>query len=121
MAIAENDKSAKALAKKEREVYYLFAGQSVRQTIDRWAAINHYKVIYQTDVNFTVSQDTTVYGGFLSKGGALAQLLGSLKNTSNPIKATATSNHVLLIQANEYNPALLMPNRNNANNTNIGA
>ena len=81
-------------------------------------------MIYQTDVNFTVAQDTTIYGKFINKNNesqktsALSQLLNSLKNTSNPIKATATSNHVLLIQANEYNPALLMPNRNNVSNEN---
>ncbi len=111
MAIAESQQSAEALAKKEREVYYLVAGQTVRQTIDRWAAINGYKVIYQTDVNFNVTQDTAVYGGFLEQVGALAQLLASLKNTSNPIKATVKSNRVLLIQADEYSPSLLMPNK----------
>ena len=110
MAIAENKKSADALVQKEREVYYLVAGQTVRQTIDRWAAINHFKVVYQTDVNFTIAQDTAVYGAFLDKNhGALAQLLGSLRNTSSPIKAIATSNNVLLIQAEEYSPSLLMP------------
>jgi hypothetical protein len=111
MAIAESKQSADALAKKEREVYYLVAGQTVRQTIDRWAAINGYKVIYQTDVNFNVTQDTAVYGRFLEQGGALAQLLASLKNTSNPIKATVKSNRVLLIQTDEYSPSLLMPNK----------
>ncbi len=119
MAVAESKQSADALAQKERAVYYLVAGQTVRQTIDRWAAINDYKVIYQTNVNFTVSQDTALYGGFLERGGALAQLLGSLRNTPNPIKATVKSNRVLLIQADEYNPSLLMPNLSNIQN-NVG-
>lgn len=116
MAIAENEKSAKALSEKDREVYYMFAGESVRQTINRWAAVNEYKVIYQTDANFINAQDTTIYGKFLSPNGALEQLLRSLKNTSNPIKATVKSNHVILIQPDEYNTRLLMPTSNRGDN-----
>ncbi|WP_192485070.1 MULTISPECIES: TcpQ domain-containing protein [Cysteiniphilum] len=95
--------------KTPRNLYHLFEGETVRQTINRWGKLNGYKIIYQVDYDFVISQNTEIKGEFLSKNGALFQLLKSLKQTSSPIKATVMSNHVILIQADEYNSSLLMP------------
>ena len=110
MSFADSKRQARALAQANRAVYYLLAGQTVRETINRWGALNNYKVIYQTDVNFTVNQTTPIYGKFLSKNnGALAQLLNSLKSTDHPIKAEVKSNHVILIQPDQFNADFLAP------------
>ncbi|WP_119327747.1 TcpQ domain-containing protein [Cysteiniphilum halobium] len=111
MAYALTDKVARALSDKDRNVYQLIAGESVRETINRWAKFNNYTVVYQTDVDFPITQTTTLYGQFLSEdgGSVLAQLLASLQGTTNPLKAVAKSNHVLLIQSDQYSPTLLTP------------
>ncbi|WP_203368764.1 TcpQ domain-containing protein [Cysteiniphilum marinum] len=110
IAFADNDDEAKSLAQKEREVYWVIKGESIRTTIDRWAALNDYSVVYQTNANFEVTKTTAMMGAFLAKDGALAQLLRSLKNTDTPLKVNVMKNKVLVIQANQYTPALLMTN-----------
>lgn len=111
MAYALTDKVARALSQKDRNAYQLIAGESVRETINRWAKFNNYTVVYQTDVDFPIAQTTTLYGQFLSEDGSsvLAQLLASLQGSNNPLKAIAKSNHVLLIQSDQYSPTLLTP------------
>ncbi|WP_440616375.1 TcpQ domain-containing protein [Cysteiniphilum sp. 6C5] len=108
-SLGKNDQSAQALSIKEPELYHLYQGQTVRQTIDRWAKRNGFTVVYQTKMDFNITQSTTLYGAFLSKGGPLQTLLNSLTQTSTPLKAEVTANKVLLIKPDRYSSNFLMP------------
>ncbi len=108
-SLDKNDQSAQALSIKQPEIYHLYKGQTVRQTIDRWAKRNGYNVVYQTKMDFNITQDTTLYGAFLSKNGPLQTLLSSLTQTPTPLKAEITANKVLIIKPDRYSSNFLMP------------
>ncbi|WP_191092538.1 TcpQ domain-containing protein [Francisella sp. SYW-9] len=102
IAYAKNRKTAQALANKDREVFFGFKGDSVKDTLNVWAKSVGYSIIWNVDFDYKISQDFTAYGKLTAEGGALEQVLMSLQSTDNPIRATIKSNHAILIQTLGY-------------------
>ncbi|MED7788500.1 TcpQ domain-containing protein [Francisella sp. 19X1-34] len=102
IAYAKNRKTAQALANKDREVFFGFKGDSVKDTLNIWAKSVGYSIIWNVDFDYKISQDFTAYGKLTAEGGALEQVLMSLQSTDNPIRATVKSNHAILIQTLGY-------------------
>ncbi len=103
------DEQIQKLATKEAELYVLHKGETLRQALNRWAEMNGYTVVYQTDIDFTISQTTEIYANFLEKGGALEQVLESLSKSSHPLQVEVMSNKVLVVKSSHYSPSLLIP------------
>ncbi|WP_117001673.1 TcpQ domain-containing protein [Cysteiniphilum sp. SYW-8] len=108
LACAESSKTAVEIAK-GRSVYYLFKGDTVKDTIERWARENGYSIIWDVKINFDVQQDATLYGDFLASDGPFLTLLSSLKQTNTPIKAVVMKNNTIVIRPDSFSSNFLMP------------
>ena len=110
----EKDTDISKGSQKQQEypnVYWLKEGETFRQTLQRWAKRNDYKVIFEINYDFTIMQTTKLRGLFLSDSGPLMILLESLRSTTNPVKAVVTANKVILIRSDQYNVNMLSVNR----------
>lgn len=102
ISYAETRKTAQALANKKREVFFGFKGASVKDTLSSWAKSVGCSIIWDVDFDYLISQDFVAYGELTSDGGALEQVLRSLRSTNNPVRATIKSNNAILIQSFGY-------------------
>lgn len=109
VAIASTEKQAKALAKENRDVYYVIEGQSLKQTIERWARYNGYSVVWNAEDDYKIQANAVVFGEFKKPYGALDQLLQSFQTNTYPLKATFRKNNVLIIDEDSYSSKFLTP------------
>lgn len=109
ITFAADKKQAKALSYQSPHVYYLIEGQTVSQTIERWAKLNGYTVFFQSPDDYQIQANSIIYGEFLAKGGALNTLLDSLKSSPTPYKAEVMANKVILIKPGTFSSSFLMP------------
>ncbi|MFZ9034862.1 MAG: TcpQ domain-containing protein [Francisellaceae bacterium] len=115
IAFAGKDKQAYALSQKIPDVYYLIKGQTIRDSLNRWAKANGYLIYYQTEVDFKIQQNAVLFGQLLSEKGPLYTLLSSLQSTPTPIKAEVMDNNVILIKPDTYSSKFLIPSQDNLN------
>lgn len=107
VAIAQSQKEANALASKDKKVFYALVGQTLEQTIKRWAKQDGFKVLYFAKKDFVFDVGNTFYGSLNAKDGALAQLLSAATQAGVNIQAQVHTNHVLVIKDQTYSPILL--------------
>ncbi|WP_150467625.1 TcpQ domain-containing protein [Francisella sp. SYW-9] len=107
VGIAESEKSANGFAQKNISVFYAYAGQTLKETIDRWAKVAGFKSYYLAKKDFVIDVPNTFYGSLDSQNGALTQLISSATQAGVDIQAQVHANHVLVIKDNSYSPILL--------------
>lgn len=107
VALAGTQKEADALASNPRKVFYALAGDTLKETIDRWAKISGFKLYYKTQKDFKIEAAAIFFGEFSEPNGALDKLMQSSSQLGVNIKAKTYSNNVLVIQDNTYSPILL--------------
>jgi hypothetical protein len=113
VAIAKTKAQAEALAQPNRAVYFVIEGQTLEQTIKRWASLNGYTVAWMAKDNYKMVANAVIFGKFSTPYGALDQLLQSYRNKSYPLKATLSKNNVLVITEDSYSSKFLTPKLTN--------
>ena len=107
VAVAETEKQAIALAHKNQEVFFAISGDTLKQTIERWAEQAGYKAVYLATKDLLITNTTAFYGLFDSQTGALAELISTSVETGMNIQAQFSSNRVVVIKNNTYSSILL--------------
>lgn len=107
IAIATNQKEADALAQKDRQVYYALAGQTLKETIRRWANYNGYRLYYLAKRNLVINSSNVFFGKLTAQNGSLAQLIQAASQSGINIKAQFNTNYVLVIKDDSFSPLLL--------------
>lgn len=106
-ALAGSQRQADALALKDRKVFYAIAGDTIAQTISRWASYSGYSVYYTASKDLKIKSLAVFYGKFVDEKGVLNELLDVLSDNGFNIKAEFNSNNTLVIEDNNYSPILL--------------
>lgn len=106
-AIAGSQRQADALALKNRAVFYAIAGDTIAQTISRWASYSGCSVYYTASKDLKIKSLAVFYGKFVDEKGVLNELLDVLSDKGFNIKAEFNSNNTLVIEDNNYSPILL--------------
>ncbi|OIN82935.1 TcpQ domain-containing protein [Francisella sp. TX07-6608] len=112
VAIAQSQKEANYLAKKDIEVFFAKQGDTLKQTITNWAKIAGFKAYYLAKKDLVIDISNAFYGSFTSDEGALAQLIESALHAGLDIKAEFNANNVVVIKDNSYSPILLSGDNN---------
>jgi len=100
IAVASDRLEAQALAQKEPRVFYVVKGQTLHQTVDRWAEQTNWNIQWIVDKDYDMLAPATVYGQFSASGGSLDQLLGTFRYLDAPMKAQFARNRVVVIREN---------------------
>ena len=107
VGIAQSQKAADALAVKDISVFYAKVGETLKQTINRWAKIAGFSSYYLAKKDLVVDAPSTFYGSFSAQDGSLAQLIHSSSQAGVDVQAQFNANNVLVIKDNSYSPILL--------------
>lgn len=100
IAVASDRLEAQALAQKEPRVFYVVKGQTLQQTVNRWAEQTDWNIQWVVDKDYDMLAPATVYGQFSASGGSLDQLLGTFRYLDAPMKAQFARNRVVVIREN---------------------
>ena len=100
LALAENE--ALELVKENPEVFYVIAGDTLKQTIERWADSEGWQLYWNLKNDYELIFSAVVWGGFDTEKGALDQLLKSFQGAQVPLRAQFTKNGVLVIKENVH-------------------
>lgn len=112
VAIAQTPKIAKALSQNPRCVYFAVAGQSLLETIKRWAKDDGVKLYWQSHRNMMIAQSGVFFGRLSAPHGPLAQILGASHQSGINVRAEFTNNGALLIKPDHYSSMFLTPKEN---------
>ena len=107
VALAQNQKAADALAKKDIAVFYTKVGETLKQTIGRWANLAGFISYYLANKDLVIDAPSTFFGTFAAKDGALVKLIQSSSQAGVDVQAQFNTNNVLVIKDNSYSPILL--------------
>ena len=89
------------LAQVHQQVFFAVAGETLSQTIKRWALsdeTNSYQVYWASDYDYKIQFPFSFHGDLLNKQGPLDRLLESFANRDFALTAEKTPNHVLVIK-----------------------
>ena len=107
VAIASTQKQANALSAKTPNIFFAIKGDTLNETINRWATISGYQSHYSAQKDLVLEATSVFYGSFDSQDGVLAHLISSASAAGLNIKAQFNSNDVVVIKDNVYSPILL--------------
>jgi len=107
VGIAQNQKSADALGHQDISVFYAKVGDTLKQTINRWAKLAGFSSYYLAKKDLVIDAPSTFYGSFSAQDGSLAQLIQSSSQAGVDVQAQFNSNNILVIKDNSYSPILL--------------
>jgi len=108
IAVASNSQDAIDLSQLKPKVFYAVAGQTLSDTLARWAKNNGMQLKYMLEDDYVIQYPYTFYGELTAKSGPLNTLLQSFADTQNAMKATVTKNHVIVITPNTYVPSRII-------------
>jgi hypothetical protein len=107
VAIAGTQKQANALSAKTPNVFFAIKGDTLNETIQRWANLSGYQAHYSAQKDLILEATSAFYGSFNSQDGVLAHLISSASAVGLNLKAQFNSNNVVVIKDNAYSPILL--------------
>ena len=107
VAIASTQKQANALSAKTPNIFFAIKGDTLNETIQRWAKLSGYQSHYSAQKDLVLEATSDFYGSFDSQDGVLAHLISSASSAGLNLKAQFNSNDVVVIQDNAYSPILL--------------
>lgn len=107
IAIARDRLEAQALAQAPPRVFYVLKGNSLQETINRWAMQSGWEMQWNLDRDYNMQAPAVVFGDFSAQGGALDQLLRTVRNSDQPLKAQFSRNGVVVIKTNEYSSKIM--------------
>ncbi len=101
IGVASKVKDALALTQTRPLVFYAVAGESLSQTVTRWAKEQGYSVKWDSANDFKIEFSHAFYGSFQE---SLNELLTSIVESSDgfAVKAVIMKNGVVLIKPNDY-------------------
>lgn len=107
IAVARDRLEAQALAQRTPRVFYVQKGMTLQETINRWAVQSGWEMHWTVGRDYTMVAPAVVYGEFSAQGGSLDQLLSTLKNADQPLKAQFSRNGVVVIRPNEFGSSIM--------------
>ena len=107
VALASTQRQANALSAKIPKIFFAVKGNTLNETIKRWAKLSGYQAHYQAQKDLVLEATSAFYGSFNSQDGVLAHLISSASTAGLNLKAQFNSNHVVVIKDNAYSPILL--------------
>jgi hypothetical protein len=101
IGVASKVKDALALTQTRPLVFYAVAGESLSQTVTRWAKEQGYSVKWASVNDFKIEYSHAFYGSFQE---SLNELLTSIVESSDgfAVKAVIMKNGVVLVKPNDY-------------------
>ena len=107
IAIAGDRLEAQALAQQTPRVFYVLQGDTLQNTIARWADQADWRMYWVIDKDYNMVAPAVVFGEFSLQGGALDQLLGTLRNLDQPLRAQFMRNNVVVIRDNAFDSNIM--------------
>lgn len=107
LAAAATKSEALGLSQNRDRAFRAIAGQTLSQTLTRWAEESGYQISWLSTHDYVIQFPYTFYGSLTASHGALEQILSTFGGDAFPLKAEVTQNHVLLIEDNEYSPSIV--------------
>jgi len=107
VALASTQKQANALSAKTPNIFFAIKGDTLNETIQRWAKLSGYQSHYSAQKDLVLEATSAFYGSFNTQDGVLAHLISSASLVGLNLKAQFTSNNVVVIKDNAYSPILL--------------
>lgn len=107
IAVALDSLESQALAQASPRVFYVLQGQTLKQTVSRWAKQAKWGVQWSIPKDYTMVASATIFGEFSTQGGSLDQLLGTLRYLDQPLKAQFTRNKMVVIRDGSYNSSIM--------------
>ena len=108
IAIAKAKELADLLVMHPRQIFYAIKGDTLKQTIDRWASYEKVKVIWNASLDYKLSASADFEGELFSSNGPLYQILKLFQNSEHPFEAKLMSNQILLIKSKAYSSDMLI-------------
>jgi hypothetical protein len=107
ISVALDSLEAQALAQKDRRVFYVVKGQTLKTTINRWSKQAHWTMQWAVASDYTMVAPAVIFGEFSAQGGSLDQLLGTLRHLDQPLKAQFARNKMVVIRENTYSSNIM--------------
>lgn len=107
ISVALDSLEAQALAQASPRVFYVLQGQTLKQTVGRWAKQSKWGMQWTVQKDYTMVAPATIFGEFSTQGGALDQLLGTLRYLDQPLKAQFARNKIVVIRESAYNSSVM--------------
>lgn len=104
---AVNKDAAKAISYSSENVYSAKEGDTLKETLTRWAHKAGYQLEWLSEYDYPLKYSYEFLGQLADKFGPLNQVLTSISGSNYALKATITENNVILIKDNEYSPSIL--------------
>jgi hypothetical protein len=105
---ASNREDAQALTERSPTVYFALKGDTLQETLKRWAEQAGYGLRWNADHDFILNYSYTFHGPFAESGGVMDQVLESFKHNPYAARAVITKNNVVLIQNNTFQPSTIV-------------
>ena len=101
IGVASKTKDAMALTQAQPQVFYAVAGESLSQTVTRWAQEQGYSAKWSSPNDFKIQFSHVFYGSF---DQILNELLSSIAASSDgfAVKAVIMKNGVVVFKPNDY-------------------
>ncbi len=107
IAVASDRLEAQALAQKAPRVFYVLQGETLQTTVARWSKQANWKMYWVIERDYNMVAPAVVFGEFSMEGGALDQLLGTLRNLDQPLRAQFMRNNVVVIRDNTFDSSIM--------------
>lgn len=107
VAVARDRLEAQALAQTPPRVFYVVKGRGLQETINRWAMQSGWDMQWNLDRDYNLQATAVIFGEFSAQGGALDQLLHTVRHADQPLKAQFSRNGVVVIKTNEYSSKIM--------------
>lgn len=107
IAIARDRLEAQALDQDPPRVFYVLKGHTLQDTVNRWARESGWELQWDLDRDYNMTAPAVVFGDFSVQGGALDQLLRTMRNSDQPLKAQFSRNGVVVVKTNEYSSKIM--------------
>lgn len=103
IGVASKAKDAMALTQPHPQVFYVVAGESLKNTVTRWSREEGYLAKWSSPDDFNIEFSHVFYGTFQD---SLNDLLSSIEAFGGgfAVNATITKNGVVVFKRNEYKP-----------------
>lgn len=107
IAVAGDRLEAQALAQLEPRVFYVVKGDTLQDTVSRWATQSNWNIQWGIEKDYDMLAPATVFGQFSAQGGSLDQLLGTFRYLDAPMKAQFARNRVVVIRENNFTSEIM--------------
>ncbi len=107
IGVAINHNAAKAISVTKDQVYSVRGGDTLKNTLARWASEAGYQIEWLSEYDYPLKYSYEFIGKLSDKIGPLNKILSSISNSSYALKAVITKNNVILIKDNDFSPSIL--------------